>query len=187
MKKLALSLIGALSMLLLGGSALAQTIHVRLTVPVRFQRGQQDPAGGRIRTALRGSARQPGDARDLPHGWNGSRCTSMPPISNRRAPRAKPRSSSGTTGTIYFLSQLWTAGTRAGWEFPKTRAEISEAKNAAARKSPWPPKTKDPRDCSKPGETATSKEGKPASLVSPLFVSRWSMALITMELITKDR
>jgi hypothetical protein len=36
-------------------------------------------------------------------------------------------------GNIYFLSELWTAGTRAGWEFPKTRAEINEAKNDSAR------------------------------------------------------
>jgi hypothetical protein len=132
MKKLALSLIGALSMLLLGGSALAQTVHVRLTVPFDFNAGNKILPAGEYE--LR-SAGQP----DNPGMLEISRMDGTVEMYIHASDLESTRASSETKvvfrhyGNIYFLSQVWTQGTRAGWEFPKTREEISEAKNASAR------------------------------------------------------
>jgi hypothetical protein len=132
MKKLALSLIGALSMLLLGGSALAQTVHVQLNVPFDFTVGSKILPAGQYE--LR-SAGQPNNPRLL-------ELCRMDGAIEMYIPASDVQSTSASSetkvvfrhyGNVYFLSQLWTAGTRAGWEFPKTRAEISEAKNDSAR------------------------------------------------------
>jgi hypothetical protein len=132
MKKLALSLIGALSMLLLGGSALAQTVHIRLTVPFDFNAGNKILPAGEYE--LR-SAGQP----DNPGMLEICRMDGQVEMYIHASDLESTSAASETKvvfrhyGNIYFLSQVWTQGTRAGWEFPKTREEISEAKNASAR------------------------------------------------------
>jgi hypothetical protein len=132
MKKLALSLIGALSMLLLGGSALAQTVHIRLSVPFDFNAGNKILPAGEYE--LR-SAGQP----DNPGMLEICRMDGTVEMYIHASDLESPSAARETKvvfrhyGNIYFLSELWTAGTRAGWEFPKTRAEINEAKNDSAR------------------------------------------------------
>ena len=132
MKKLALSLIGALSLLLLGGSALAQTVHVRLTVPFDFNAGNKILPAGEYELRSAGQPDNPGmlEIRRMDGTFE----------MYLHASDLQSSSASSATkvvfrhyGNIYFLSQVWTEGTRAGWEFPKTREEISEAKNASAR------------------------------------------------------
>ena len=132
MKKLALSLIGALSMLLLGGSALAQTVHVRLTVPFDFTVGNKILPAGDYELRSAGQPDNPGMLLICRMGG--------PVEMYVHASDLQSSSSANETklvfrhyGNIYFLSQLWTAGTRTGLEFPKTQAEISEAKNDSGR------------------------------------------------------
>src|ERR1700685_3452349 len=132
MKKLALSLIGALSMLLLGGSALAQTVHVRLNVPFDFSVGNKILPAGDYELRSAGPRDNPGML--LLSRIGGAvemyiHASDLQSSSSARETKVVFRH----YGNIYFLSQLWTAGARAGWEFPKTRAEINEAKNDAGR------------------------------------------------------
>jgi len=132
MKKLALSLIGALTMLLLGGSALAQTVHVQLTVPFDFNVGNKILPAGRYE--LR-SAGQPNNPRLLEIARMDGAIEMYLPASDVQSTSASSETKAVFRhyGNAYFLAQLWTAGTRAGWEFPKTRAEITEAKNDSGR------------------------------------------------------
>jgi hypothetical protein len=132
MKKLALSLFGALSMLLLGGSALAQTVHIRLTVPFDFTVGNKTLSAGDYELRSAGQPDNPGMLLI---------CRMGGPIEMYiHASDLQSTNNAGQTkvvfrhyGNLYFLSQVWTAGTHAGWEFPETRTELNEAKNASAR------------------------------------------------------
>jgi hypothetical protein len=132
MKKLALSLIGALSMLLLGGSALAQTIHVRLTVPFDFTAGDKSLPAGEYQLRSAGQPNNPSLLALCRRDGGFEMYMHASDILSTSAP-SETKAVFRHYGNQYFLSQLWTAGTRAGWEFPKTQAEISAAKNAAGR------------------------------------------------------
>jgi hypothetical protein len=129
MKKLALSLMCALSTLLLGGSALAQSIHVRATIPFEFTVNTSTlPAG--TYDVVSGQ----GTNQDL---WRIG-CVGGPTIFVRisdletRTPSANSKLVFHRYGSMYFLSQLMTEGTRLAWKFPKARAESQLAKNGAA-------------------------------------------------------
>lgn len=132
MKKPALSLFGMLSMLLLGGSAYAQAVHVRITVPFEFTVNNKTlPAGqyevlsaGLLNPSVLEIRRPDGllqtyvNASDRPQSSNSSNQTKL--VFRQY-------------GNMYFLSQLWTEGAHLGWEFPKVRAEIREARNGAGQ------------------------------------------------------
>jgi hypothetical protein len=132
MKKLALSLFGALSMLLLGGSALAQTVHVRLTVPFDFTVGHKILPAGDYELRSAGQPDNPGLLLICRMGGPIEMYIHASDLQSTGA-ASETKVVFQHYGNIYFLSQLWTAGTRAGWEFPKAKAEINEAKNDAGR------------------------------------------------------
>jgi hypothetical protein len=132
MKKLALSLFGALSMLLLGGSALAQTVHIRLTVPFDFTVGNKTLSAGDYELRSAGQPDNPGMLLICRMGGPIEmyiHASDLQSTNNASQTKVVFRH----YGNLYFLSQVWTAGTHAGWEFPETRTELNEAKNASAR------------------------------------------------------
>jgi hypothetical protein len=130
MKKLSLSLIGALSMLLSGGSAYAQAVHVRASIPFEFTVNNTALPAGIYELVSMG-------------GTNPSllkiRCFGGPEIYVNTSSLESPNPSAASKlvfqryGSTYFLSQLMTEGTRAALKFSKTRAERQEAKNAAGQ------------------------------------------------------
>ena len=125
MKKLALSLIGALSMLLTGGSAYAQAIHIRATVPFQFSIHNKTLPAGEYEVVCKG--RNPGllEIRD-----------SEGPLLYVQTMDLQASNLPGETklvfrqyGNTYFLSELWTEGSREGLEIPESSSTIREAKN----------------------------------------------------------
>ena len=131
MKKLALSLIGALSMLLSGVSAYAQDVHIRITVPFDFSVNNKTMPAGQY-DVLSAGLKNPGTLVIR-------NATARMEMYVNTLDRQSPSLSSQTKlvfqqyGGTYFLSQIWTEGSRAGLEFPKARTEIQEAKAAAGQ------------------------------------------------------
>jgi hypothetical protein len=130
MKKLTLSLIGMLSMLLSGGSAYAQAVHIRVTIPFEFNVNNKALPAGQYEVLSAG----PSNASFLEiRRADGAVQAYVNPE------REVSNSSHGTKlvfqqyGSTYFLSQLWTSGSASGWAIPKAPAEIREARNSAGQ------------------------------------------------------
>src|SRR5271165_2522914 len=130
MKKQALSLFGVLVMLLAGGSVYAQTVHVQVTVPFDFMVNNKTMPAGQYELLSAGGANN--------SNMLGIRRAGGPIEIYINTSNVQSSRLAGATklvfqeyGNTYFLSQLWTAGTSAGREFPITGAEIREAKNGA--------------------------------------------------------
>jgi hypothetical protein len=126
MKKLALSLFCALSMLVLGGSAYAQAVHVRITVPFDFTVNNKTLPAGQYEVLSAGQINNPSLLEIRRSGGP------LEAFVNASDLRSSDTSSQTKLvfeqhGNVYFLSQLWTEGSRAGWEFAKTRTEMREA------------------------------------------------------------
>jgi hypothetical protein len=129
MKRQAFSLISLLSLLLVAGSAIAQTVHVRGNIPFNFAVGNKTfPAGtydigtidNRDSKILLLQARD-GDAR-------------MMVISNAAEnlkPADKTKLVFNQYGNRYFLSQIWVAGEHLGHQLPKTSREKEMAKDVS--------------------------------------------------------
>jgi hypothetical protein len=132
MKKLALSLIGALSFLLTGGSAFAQAVHVRVNIPFEFTVSNQALPAGEYQVI---SADMPNNPTVLQ-----IRQLDGPLATYVTASDLESSNASAETklvfhqyGDTYFLSEFRTEGSHAAWQFPKTRTEAREAKNESAQ------------------------------------------------------
>jgi hypothetical protein len=129
MKRQAFSLISLLSLLLVAGSAIAQTVHVRANIPFNFAVGNKTlPAG----TYDVGTI----DHRDgkilLLQARDGN--ASMMVGSNAAEnlnPADKTKLVFNQYGNRYFLSQIWVAGETRGHQLPKTSREKEMARDLA--------------------------------------------------------
>ncbi len=129
MKRQAYSLVSLLSLLLVAGSAIAQTVDVRADVPFNFAVGSKTlPAGTYdVRTI---------DGRDskmlLLQARDGN--TSMIAGSNATEnpkPADRTKLVFNQYGSRYFLSEIWVNGNRRGRQLPKTSREKELAKDFA--------------------------------------------------------
>jgi len=129
MKRQAFSLISLLSLLLVAGSAIAQTVHVRANIPFNFAVGNKTlPAGtydvgtidhrdGKILLL---------QARD----GNASMMVGSNAAENLK-PADKTKLVFNQYGNRYFLSQIWVAGETRGHQLPKTSREKEMARDLA--------------------------------------------------------
>ena len=129
MKRQALSLISLLSLLLVAGSAVAQTIHVRADIPFNFAVGSKTyPAG----TYEIGSVDSANNKTLLLKARDGS-ASAM--INSNTAESLKPANKTKLVfnryGDRYFLSQIWMNGATLGHQLPKNSREKEIAKDMA--------------------------------------------------------
>jgi len=129
MKRQAFSLVSLLSLLLVAGSAIAHTVHVRGNIPFNFAVGNKTfPAGtydvGTMGTRdskmLRLQARE-GNAGMI--------------IGSNAAESLKPADKTKLVfnkyGNRYFLSQIWVGGATLGHQLPKSSREKEVARELA--------------------------------------------------------
>jgi hypothetical protein len=129
MKRQAFSLISLLSLLLVAGSAIGQTVHVRADVPFNFAVGSKTlPAG----TYDVGSIDNVNTKMLLLQSRDGN--SSMMVGSNAAAnlkPADKTKLVFNRYGSQYFLSEVWVNGATRGHQLPKTSREKELAKDFA--------------------------------------------------------
>ena len=129
MKWHAFSLISLLSLLLVAGSAVAQTVHVRANIPFNFAVGNKTlPAG----TYDVGTI----DGRDNKMLLLQSRDGNSSMIAGSNAaenvkPADKTKLVFNQYGSRYFLSEIWVNGATRGRQLPKTSREKELAKDFA--------------------------------------------------------
>jgi hypothetical protein len=129
MKRQAFSLVSLLSLLLVAGSAIAQTVHVRGNIPFNFAVGNKAfPAG----TYDIGSI-ESGTGKILVLQARDSN-TSMMLNSNAAEtlePADKTKLVFNQYGNRYFLSQIWVNGSTLGRQLPKSSREKEMARDVA--------------------------------------------------------
>ncbi len=129
MKRQAFSLVSLLSLLLVAGSAIAQTVHVRANIPFNFAVGNKTfPAG----TYDVGTINHRDDKTLLLQARNGNE--SMMVGSNAAeslVPANKTKLVFNQYGSRYFLSQIWVNGETRGRQLPKTSREKEMARDLA--------------------------------------------------------
>jgi hypothetical protein len=129
MKRQAFSLISLLSLLLVAGSAIAQTVHVRANIPFNFAVGSKTfPAGTYDVGTIdhRDSKVLLLQARD----GNASMMVGSNAAENLN-PADKTKLVFNQYGNRYFLSQIWVAGETRGHQLPKTSREKEMARDVA--------------------------------------------------------
>ena len=129
MKRQAFSLVSLLSLLLVAGSAIAQTVHVRADIPFNFVAGNKTlPAGtydvGRIsrlddKTLILQS--RDGNASMM---LNSNAAETLEPATKTKLVFTK-------YGNQYFLSQIWVNGETRGRQLPKCSREKEMARELA--------------------------------------------------------
>jgi hypothetical protein len=129
MKRQAFSLVSLLTLLLVAGSAFAQTVHVRGNIPFNFAVGNKTlPAGtydvGTIDT--RNSKILLLKARD----GNTSMMLNSNAAENLK-PADKTKLVFNQYGNRYFLSQIWVAGETRGHQLPESSREKETARDLA--------------------------------------------------------
>jgi hypothetical protein len=128
MKRQAFSLISLLSLLLVAGSAIAQTVHVRASIPFNFAVGSKTfPAGtydlGTMSDDTKMLLLRARDAdSSIMVGSNAA---------ENLQPADKTKLVFNQYGDRYFLSQLWIAGETRGRQLPKTSREKEVATELA--------------------------------------------------------
>ena len=128
MKRQAFSLVSLLSLLLVAGSAIAQTVHVRGNIPFNFAVGSKTfPAGMYdIRTTSSDGKML------LLRGRDGS---SSMIVGSNAAENLKPADKTKLVfnqyGGRYFLSEIWVNGATIGRQLPKTSREKELARDVA--------------------------------------------------------
>jgi hypothetical protein len=125
MKRQLLTLIAALALLMVAGSAFGQTINLRTTVPFDFVvPGKTLPAGEyAIRYDAAGTILS---VQSIDTGY-----TTLIKVDNGIAnlqPTAKPRLVFRHYGEVYFLRQVWQGGPQDGYELSKTKHEAELAR-----------------------------------------------------------
>ncbi len=129
MKRQAFSLVSLLTLLLVAGSAIAQTVHVRGNIPFNFAVGSKTfPAGTYdIRTISSGDNRtlllQSRDA-DASIMVNSNAAETLEPAN-------KTKLVFNQYGNRYFLSQIWVNGSTLGRQLPKSSREKEIARDMA--------------------------------------------------------
>jgi type V secretory pathway adhesin AidA len=129
MKRQAFSLVSLLTLLLVAGSAIAQTVHVRGNIPFNFAVGSKTfPAG----TYDIGSI-DSGAGKILVLQARDSNTSMM--LNSNAAENLEPADKTmlgfNQYGNRYFLSQIWVAGETRGHQLPKTSREKEMARDVA--------------------------------------------------------
>ena len=128
MKRQALSLISLLCLLLMAGSAIGQTLHVRSNVPFNFSAGNKSfPAGtysvGTISSDAKILLLQAGDGNaSVMVGNNAVEASKGADKTKLVFNRYRDQ---------YFLSEIWVQGATRGHHLPKTSREKELAKELA--------------------------------------------------------
>jgi hypothetical protein len=129
MKRQAFSLISLLSLLLVAGSAIAQTIHVRASVPFNFAVGNKTVAAGTYDVGTM-------DSRDskilLLQARDGNLSMMVGSITAEDLkPADKTKLVFNQYGNRYFLAQIWVEGETRGRQLPKSSREKELAQDVA--------------------------------------------------------
>jgi hypothetical protein len=128
MKRQAFSLISLLSLLLVG-SAIAQTVHVRGNIPFNFAVGSKTFPAGTYDIASVDSL----DGKILLLQARDGNASMM--LNSNTAENLKPADKTklifNQYGNRYFLSQIWVAGETCGHQLPKTSREKELARDVA--------------------------------------------------------
>jgi len=129
MKRQAFSLVSLLSLLLVAGSAIAQTVHVRANIPFNFAVGSKALPAGTYDVGTIGN----GDDKMLlvqARDGNSSMIMGSNAAENRK-PADKSKLVFNKYGSRYFLSEIWVNGATRGRQLPKTSREKELAKDFA--------------------------------------------------------
>jgi len=129
MKRQAFSLVSLLTLLLVAGSAFAQTVHVRGNIPFNFAVGNKTLPAGTYDVGTidhRNSKILLLEARD----GNASMMVGSNAAENLK-PADKTKLVFNQYGNRYFLSQIWVAGETRGHQLPKTSREKEIARDVA--------------------------------------------------------
>jgi hypothetical protein len=129
MKRQAFSLVSLLSLLLVAGSAIAQSIHVRANVPFNFAVGNKTVAAGTYDVGTIDSR----DSKILLLQARDSNLSMM--VGSITAENLKPADKTKLVfnqyGSRYFLAQIWVEGETRGRQLPKTSREKELAQDVA--------------------------------------------------------
>jgi hypothetical protein len=129
MKRQAFSLVSLLTLLLVAGSAFAQTVHVRGNIPFNFAVGNKTlPAGTYdVRTI------SSGDSKTLLLRSRDSNASII--VNSNAAETLEPANNTKLVfnqyGNRYFLSQIWLSGSTLGRQLPKSSREKETARDLA--------------------------------------------------------
>jgi len=129
MKRQTFSLVSLLSLLLVAGSAIAQTVHVRANIPFNFAVGSKTLPAGTYDVGTidgRDSKMLLLQARD----GNSSMIVGSNAAENFKA-ADKTKLVFNQYGSRYFLSEIWVNGATRGRQLPKTSREKELAKDWA--------------------------------------------------------
>jgi hypothetical protein len=128
MKRKVLTLAGALVLLLAAGSAFAQTIHVRGTIPFDFIVNKETLPAGQYTIDSVGLM---SDGRTVAIRAADAKATAMINANSVQSskPSAKTKLVFVRYGDRYFLSQVWLEGSTWGHQFPKSRREAELARD----------------------------------------------------------
>jgi hypothetical protein len=129
MKRQAFSLVSLLTLLLVAGSAIAQTVHVRGNIPFNFAVGSKTfPAG----TYDIGSVDSLDGKTLLVQATDGNASLM---VNSNAAENLKPADKTmlvfNQYGNRYFLSEIWVNGATRGHQLPKTSREKETARDMA--------------------------------------------------------
>ena len=118
MKRQAFSLVSLLSLLLVAGSAIAQTVHVRADIPFNFAVGNKTLLAGTYDIGTISS----GDSKTLLLKARDGNASMM--LNSNAAEGLKPTNKTKLVfnqyGNQYFLSQIWVNGETRGRQLPKS-------------------------------------------------------------------
>ena len=121
MKRQAFSLVSLLSLLLVAGSAIAQTVHVRADIPFNFAVGNKTLLAGTYDIGTISS----GDSKTLLLKARDGNASMM--LNSNAAEGLKPTNKTKLVfnqyGNQYFLSQIWVNGETRGRQLPKSSRE----------------------------------------------------------------
>ena len=129
MKRQAFSLISLLTLLLVAGSAIAQTVHVRADIPFNFAVGNKTLPAGTYDVGTIGMR----DSKTLLLQSQDANASIM--VNSNAAENLKPATKTKLVfnqyGSRYFLSQIWVNGETRGHQLPKTSREKETARDLA--------------------------------------------------------
>ena len=127
MKKQVITLVGVLSLLLLAGSAFAQTVYIRGNIPFDFKVGKTTLPSGAY------EIRSLGDGPDRMLLLRGPDGHSNAIVSANRVESLKESEVTqlvfDRVGDQYFLREIWREGARSGHQLPKSKLESELAMN----------------------------------------------------------
>jgi hypothetical protein len=127
MKKQVITLVGVLSLVLVAGSAFAQTVYIRGKIPFDFIVGKTTLPSGAY------EIRSLNDGPDKMLLLRGPDSHSNVMVSANRVESFKGSDATkfvfDRVGDQYFLREVWTEGAKSGRQFPKSKLESELAMN----------------------------------------------------------